>query len=78
MVTIKVFDLQPIDSNLFFDSGSYMRELSDGEIVLVGGGYDVVVGIYDGLQCTTGGNVEVVTDGKGNWGVHDYDRQMSY
>ncbi len=37
MATIKVFDLQSVDFNLFSDSDSYMRELSDEELALQGG-----------------------------------------
>jgi hypothetical protein len=81
MGNIKIDELQLTSGDLSPDSESYIRELdelADGEIV--GGGYDVEVGIHDtyGQVCTPGGNLELVTDGKGNWGVHDYDKQMSY
>lgn len=90
MGNIKIDELQLTSGDLSPDSESYIRELdelADGEIVgggydveVGGGGYDVKVGIHDtyGQVCTPGGNQELVTDGKGNWGVHDYDKQMSY
>lgn len=37
MSTIKVSDLQPTGFDLFSDSESYMRELSDAELALEGG-----------------------------------------
>lgn len=38
MANIKVSDLHPAGFNLFSDSESYMRELSDAELVIQGGG----------------------------------------
>lgn len=37
MSTIKVSDLQPVGFDLFSDSESYLRELSDEELALEGG-----------------------------------------
>ena len=38
MATINISDLRPTGSALFFDSESFMNELSDGEIGIYGGG----------------------------------------
>lgn len=38
MATIKVSNLHPIGTELFFDSESYMSELNDEEIYSVNGG----------------------------------------
>lgn len=44
MSTIKVSDLQPVGFDLFSDSESYMKELSDEELTLQGGFTTPVVG----------------------------------
>ncbi len=38
MATIKISDLHPVGSELFFDSESYLTELSDDELVGTQGG----------------------------------------
>jgi hypothetical protein len=43
MSTIKVSDLAPAGSNLFSDSESYMRELSEEESMIQGGNPNLLV-----------------------------------
>lgn len=48
MASIKISELYPIGCELFFDSESYMRELSEGELDIQGGLPMVVIAIAVG------------------------------
>lgn len=39
MANINIYDLQPAGFGLFSDSESYMRELSENELAIQGGGW---------------------------------------
>lgn len=51
MASIKISELQPTGLNLFSDSESYMKELSDGELVNIQGGnlalFTLLIEVYD-------------------------------
>jgi len=44
MANIAISDLRPTGSDLFFDSESYMKDLSDGELDIQGGVTPALVG----------------------------------
>ena len=44
MANIKVNDLQPTGSELFFDSESFLNELSDAEMDIKGGWSSISIG----------------------------------
>jgi hypothetical protein len=43
MTTIHLYDLDPTGSDLFADSESYLRELSEQELMINQGGSDLIV-----------------------------------
>ncbi|MDZ8262198.1 hypothetical protein [Nostoc sp. ChiQUE01b] len=48
MASITIFDLNPTGSELFFDSESYLKELSEAELAIQGGATPLLAGLLFG------------------------------
>lgn len=48
MASITIFDLNPTGSELFFDSESYLKELSEAELAIQGGATPFLAGLVAG------------------------------